>query len=289
MTKFALPALVFLVFGLFYFSITSPPDAPELATPPVEQTQTVPPVDNAKQDREPRLTEAVDSIRAELKKLSDDTKANSDRIAQVVAARPDPQDSQSSNDKTAQTMAEQVDAVRSDQTKFMQTVKEANDKAAQDLRQEIASVQTRLAAQFGDTVKANTARTEALTQRVDAIKTDLDDMKKTFMEERQNASNISPGLALFVALAALVLGPFVARQLTANQIAAAKKQADDEARMSAQRAKAVENEPPLAPSAAADVKESTIHAGDAPPVGGEADHGDEGSANRHAASDPEKV
>ena len=66
-------------------------------------------------------------------------------------------------------------------------------------------------------------------------------------------------------------------------------QVDDEARMSAQRAKSAENEPPLAPSAAADVKEPTIHAGDAPPVGGEADHGDEGSANRHAASDPEKV
>ncbi len=41
MTKFALPALTLLIFGLFYFSVTSqPPDAPsDLAGPRAELTQ----------------------------------------------------------------------------------------------------------------------------------------------------------------------------------------------------------------------------------------------------------
>jgi uncharacterized phage infection (PIP) family protein YhgE len=284
--KFALPALVILIFALFYYSLSSLPDAPEQAVvAPTEQAQTVPPVDNTRQDREQRLTEAVERIRAELNTLSDNTKANSDKIAQVAALRADAQDSRSSPDKT---MTDQVDALRSDQTKFIQAVKEANDKAAQDQRQEIATLQTRLAAQFNDTLKAATARSEALSQRVDAVKTDLDEMKKALAEERQNASNISPGLALFVALAAFVLGPFVARQLTANQIAAARKQAEEEQRRSARQARAAESEPPLAPSMAASTEEA-IHSGEAAPAGGETAQGDDAGAPRHAASDPEKV
>jgi hypothetical protein len=290
-TKFALPALVFLVFGLFYYSVSSPPDEPEqVAAAPTEQVQAAPPVDNARvdnsrQDREQRSAEAVDRIRSEMKTLSDSIKANSDKIAQVAALRADSQDSRSSPDKT---MTDQVDALRADQTKFMQTVKEANDKVAQDQRQELATLQTKLTAQFNDTLKAATARSEALSQRVDAVKTELDEMKKSLAEERQNASNISPGLALVVALAAFVLGPFVARQLTANQIAAAKKQAEEDQRRSARQARAVESEPPLAPSVAASTEEA-IHSSDAPTAGGETSQGDDADAPRHATSDTEKV
>ena len=294
MTKFALPALVFLVFALFYYSLssppdyslTSPPDAPEQAVvAPTEQAQTVSPVDNARQDREQRLTETIDRIRADLKTLSDETKANRDKIAEVATLRPDVQDSKSSFDKT---MADQVDALRSEQARLMQTVKETNDKAAQDLRQEIATLQTRLTSQFNDTLKAATSRSEALSQRVDAVKTDLDEMKKASAEERQNASNISPGLALVVALAAFVLGPFVARQLTANQIAAARKQTEEEQRRSARQTRAAESEPALAPSVAASAEEA-VDPSDTPPAAAETAQGVDSTATRHAASDPEKV
>jgi len=44
-------------------------------------------------------------------------------------------------------------------------------------------------------------------------------VKKNLDEERQNASSISPSIALFAALAALILGPFVAYQFTSNQLA----------------------------------------------------------------------
>ena len=184
--------------------------------------------EKATPDRVEQLAKLIDSLNAELKRLSDDTKANSDKIAQTAALRSDLQDSKSSSDKTAQTMVEQIDALRSDQVKVLQDAKESNDKAAQ-LWQELAASQTKLVAQVGDTLKASTARSEALAQRVDAMKKDIDDVKKSIDEDRQNAYNISPGLALAAALAALVLCLFVARQLTANQLAAARKQAEAEA------------------------------------------------------------
>lgn len=296
MTKFALPALVFLVFALFYASVTSPPDEEEVTAPPVQQAQKPPTVAEASPVREPRPAEAVDGVRAELKalsdglkRLSDDTKANSDKIAQAATLRSDLQDSRSSNDKAAQTMTDQVDALRSDQAKFMQAAKEASDRTAQDLRKEIADSQARLAAQFSETMKAGTARSETLAQRVDAIRKDVDDIKKTIADDRQNASNISPGLALVVALAALVLGPFVARQLTANQIAAARKQAEAEAAV-ARAAKAPEAEPPLAPSVAADLHQETLHRHDTSPSSGEAAPDKEtGSHSAHDTTNPEKV
>jgi uncharacterized phage infection (PIP) family protein YhgE len=299
-TKFAVPALVFLVFALFYVSVTSPPppDEPALEAPSAATTPTAQKLPDAvepKPVRETRPAEAVDSVRAEvkalsddLKRLSDETRANSDRIAQAAALRSDLQASQTSNDRTAQTMADQVEALRSDQAKLIQSAKETGDKAAQDLRQEIAAAQARLTAQLGETSKANTARAEALSQRVDAVKKDLDEIKKTSAEDRQNMSNVSPGLALVVALAALVLGPLVARQLTANQLAAAKRQAEAEAE-SRRSAKATGDDPPLAPSVAAYPQQDTLHDHDAPSTGGEVVPDGETHPHRRDTTNPEKV
>ena len=75
MTKFALPALALLIFGLFYFSITSqPPDAPsDIAGPREEVTQqpAVAVVEKAEPDRVQQLAKTVDSVSAELKRLSE--------------------------------------------------------------------------------------------------------------------------------------------------------------------------------------------------------------------------
>jgi hypothetical protein len=300
-TKFALPALVLLVFALFYASVTSPPppDEPELAAPPAAATPKLPEVAESKpipvpvQVREPRPAEAVDGVRTELKTLSDDlkrlsdeTKANSEKIAQAAALRSDLQASQSSNDKTAQTMADQVDALRADQARLIQSAREAGDKAAQDLRQEIVTSQAGLAAQLGDASKATAARAEALSQRVEAVRKDLDEVKKTFAEDKQNTSNISPGLALVVALAALVLGPLVARQLTANQLAAAKRQSEAEAQ--SRRAARAADDPPLAPSVAADPQQEPLRDHDAPSTDGQVVPGGETHPHRHDTN-PEKV
>jgi DNA repair exonuclease SbcCD ATPase subunit len=293
-TKFALPALMLLIFGLFYFSVTSqPPDAPaELAGPRTELPQNLANVEKAQQDRVQELAKAIDSIRAELKRLSDDAKANSDKIAQTAALRSDLQDSKSSNDKTAQSMVDQIDALRSDHAQFLQAARETNDKMAQALRQEVAASQAKLLAQVGDTLKINAGRSEALTQRVDALKKEIDEVKKDVDEDRQNISNISPGLALVVALAALVLGPFVARQLTANQIAAAKKQAASEATAAAARsqvAKTQETEPPLAPSAVAELPQDRTLRHEAPPLSEEVRPDPDVNTHQKSATDSEKV
>jgi hypothetical protein len=287
-TKFALPALALLIFGLFYFSVTSQEaDAPpESAGARAEPTQPIASAEKAEPDRVQQLEKAVESVGAELKRLSDEAKANGDKIAQSLALRSDPQDSRSSSEKTVQTVIDQVEALRSDQAKSLRDTREANDKAVQALRQEVAAAQTRMAAQLGDTLKTSTARSETLAQRVDAMKKELDDIKKRADEDRQNISNISPGLALVVALAALVLGPFVARQLTANQIAAARKQAADEAAAERSRpVKTAEPEPPLAPTAA-DLSPGTTLAHEAPALGEEAAPQLDAEGNRR---DPEKV
>jgi hypothetical protein len=294
-TKFALPALALLIFGLFYFSITSqPPDAPSDVVAPREEVTQQPVAEKivaAEPDRVQQLAKTIGGISAELKRLSDDTKANSDKIAQAAALRSDQQDSKSSNDKAAQSLVEQVDALRSDQVKLLQDAKESSDKATQALRQEFAASQAKLFAQVGDTQKANTARTEALAQRVDGIKKDIDDVKKSIDEDRQNVSNISPVLALFVALVALVLGPFVARQLTANQLAAARKQMEAEAAVAerSQAAKTAKTEPPLAPTAVAELSHHDSPQYEAPPLGEEASPHDDANAHQEAAPDSEKV
>ena len=295
MTQFALPALALLIFGLFYFSITSqPPDEPSDVAAPREEVIQQPVAEKtvaAEPDRVQQLAKTIDSVSAELKRLSDDTKANSDKIAQAAALRADLQEFKSSSDKTAQTMVEQIDALRSDQAKFLQDAKESNDKAAQALRQELAASQAKLVAQVGDTLKASTARSEALAQRVDAMKKDIDDVRKGIEEDRQNASNISPGLALVVALAALVLGPFVARQLTANQLAAARKQAEAEAAAAerSKAARAAETQPPVTLSAAAELPHHDSPQHDAPPPGEGTGPHDEANTHQTAAPDSEKV
>jgi hypothetical protein len=292
-TKFALPALTLLIFGLFYFTVTSqPPEAPaELVGTRTELPQNFATAEKAEQDRVQELAKTIDSIRAELKRLSDDAKANSEKIAQTAALRSDLQDSKSSSDKTAQSMVDQIDALRSDHEKFLQAARETNDKAAQALQQEVAASQARLVAQVGDTLKASTARSETLVQRIDAIKKDVDDVRKNVDEDRQNMSNISPGLALVVALAALVLGPLVARQFAANQIAAAKKQAAAEAAATArsQAAKTQETEPPLAPSAAAELPQDNTLQHEAPPLSEEVRPDPDVNPHQKSATDSEKV
>jgi chromosome segregation ATPase len=293
-TKFALPALTILIFGLFYFSITSqPPDAPSDISSPREEVTPQPAVavaEKAEPDRVQQLAKTIDTVSAELKRLSDDTKANSDKIAQATALRSDLQDSKSSSDKTAQSLVEQVDALRADQVKLLQGAKESNDKAAQALRQELEASQAKLVAQVDDTLKANTARSEALAQRVDAMKKDIDAVKKNIDEDRQNVSNISPGLALVVALAALVLGPFLARQLTANQLAAARKQAEAEAAVArSQAAKTAEIEAPQAPAAAAELSHHDSRQHEAPPLGEDVHPQHEVDPHQKAAQDSEKV
>ena len=136
----------------------------------------------------------------------------------------------------------------------------------------------------------NTARSEALAQRVDAMKKEIDDVRKNIEEDRQNVSNISPGLALVVALAALALGPFLTRQLTLNQLAAARKQAEAEA-AATQRSQAAKTqaEPPLAPSAAAELPHHDSPQHEAPPLGEDVRPQHEVDPPQKAAPDSEKV
>lgn len=275
MTKFGLPALVLIIFGLFYFSV--PPQTPDepvdvaapLASPAQDNRAVAEPAKEAvketakepvRDDRQQQSAAALESIRAELKRLSDDAKATNEKIAQATALRSDVESSKSSIDSAAQFVRDQIGALRADQTKALNDAREAGDKAAQTLRQEVAASQGKLADQLGETLKANTARAEALAQRVDAMKKDVDDIKKTLDESRESAFNVSPGLAIIVALAALVFGPLLARQLTANQLAAAKQQAEADAAAAARRNRVdTETNPPLAPSSAAPPHEDPPH------------------------------
>jgi small-conductance mechanosensitive channel len=250
-TKFALSALVIWTFALISFPAASQSnDAPsDLAA----LTQRLADVEKTVQDREQQFGKTIDGIRAELQQLSDAAKANSDKIAPQVTLRSDLlkliQDAKSSSDKATQIMLEQIDALRADQIKFLKDAKETGDKTAQALREEVAASQAGLLAQVGDTVKANTASSETLPQRVDSVKQDVDELKASVDHDRQNISNISPGFAVFAALAAFVLGPFVAYQLTANQLAAAKRQAAHEGTAATQPEafNTAEAETPLAP------------------------------------------
>ena len=101
-------------------------------------------------------------------------------------------------------------------------------------------------AQVGDTLKANSTSSEALAQRVDALNKDIDDVKRKFEEVRQNDSTVSPGVALIAALAALVLGPFVAYKFTENQLSAVRQQSNPDAAQS-QAAKTEESRRYLLP------------------------------------------
>jgi hypothetical protein len=270
-TKFALPALTLCILALFTFSVASqsndaPPDPAALRA---ELTQKLADADKARQDGEQQLVKTIDSVRAELQQLSNDVKTNSDKVAPTVTLRSDLlkliQDSKSSSDKTSQIMLDQIDALRSDQVKFLKDAKETDDKAAQSLRDEVAASQAELVAKVGDTFKTSTANYEALAQRVDALKKDIDDVKKNSDQDGLSTSNISPGFALFAALAALVFGPFLAYQLTTNQLEGAKRQAATEAAAQRQATDTANEEPSLAPHDVADTQEEALDH-EAPPL-----------------------
>ncbi|MGH6708765.1 MAG: hypothetical protein ACREEK_07310 [Bradyrhizobium sp.] len=225
MTKFALPTLFILIFALFYFSVTSrPPEAPPQVVDSGPRPSQIADFEKSVQDRAQSLAKELDDVRAELKLLSETIKTNSEKIA-AVALGADAQGAKPTNsDKAAQVALDQVNTLRSEQDKLLKDAKEGAERTARALRQEIAANRENLNTQLGEALRGQTNRSEALSQRLEATKTDIDTVKKSLDEDRQNASNISPGLALVVALAALVLGPLVARQFTANQLAAAKKE-----------------------------------------------------------------
>jgi len=183
--KLGWSALILCILSLVAISARSQSnDAPsDSAAPRAELTPKPGDADRAKPDNEQRLSE--------------DAKANREKFAQSIMLRSDVlklvQDAKASNEKTAQIMLDQIDALRSDQVKFV------NDTTTKVER-----------------LKAETARS------VDGVKRDLDEL-------RQSISDIPPGLAVIIALVALVLGPLAARQLTANQLANARAQAIAEA------------------------------------------------------------
>jgi hypothetical protein len=293
-TKFTLPTLALCISALFSFPAASQSnDVPsDLVALRAELTQKLADAEKANQDREQRLVKTIDGVRAELQRLSGDAKTNSDKIAQTVMLRSDLlkliQEAKSSSDKAAQIMLDQIDALRSDQVKFLKEAKESGDKAPPALRQEVASSQVKLAAQVDDTLKANTAPSEALAQRVDAMKKEIDDLKKNSDEDRQNVSNISPGFALVAALAALVLGPFLAFKFTANQLAAAKQNAAAEAAAALESRTTMmsEEEPPLAP---AEPEREAFRDHEAPSPGEEASSHHDANGHPQATPDQEKV
>jgi hypothetical protein len=256
-TKFAFPALILCIFALFSYSVTSqlndaPPDLAELPAGPTEKLAEA---ETASQNREQSSVNAVNGFGAEVQRLSDEVRANSDKIAQTATLRSDLlkliQESKSSSDKVAKSLLDQINATRSEQVKLLKDANEAGEKAAQALRDEVAASQAKLVGQIDAALKANTDRAQTLAQRVDVMKKDIDDLKKNIDEDRQNQSNISPGFALFAALAALALGPFLAYQLTANQLTRSKQQAAATAART-QTAKSAEVGPPLAPSTTAE-------------------------------------
>jgi len=197
--KLGWSALILCILSLVAISARSQSnDAPsDSAAPRAELTPKPGDADRAKPDNEQPLTKTMDSVFAELQRLSEDAKANREKFAQSIMLRSDVlklvQDAKASNEKTAQIMLDQIDALRSDQVKFV------NDTTTKVER-----------------LKAETARS------VDGVKRDLDEL-------RQSISDIPPGLAVIIALVALVLGPLAARQLTANQLANARAQAIAEA------------------------------------------------------------
>ncbi len=175
-----------------------------------------------------------------------------DRHASLRSAQADFRSSKSSSDKAAQIMLDQIDALRSDQVKFLSEATPTGDKAAQSLRQETAASQAKLAARPTTSLKLTAAppRHDATRRR------DEEGHRRREKELRRGPakqSNISPGFALIVALAALVFGPFLGYKFTANQLAAARHP-EATAAAQAQAANMAEAESPLAPTAATDVR-----------------------------------
>lgn len=293
MTKFALPALILCILALFSYGVASQSnDLPsDLIEPVAQPSQKLAEADKAEQNREQLPAKTIDSVSAELQRLSDDAKANSDKIAETAALRSDllrlMQDVKLNSDKAAQSMLDQINALRSDQVKLLKDAKETGDKVARGLREEVSASQAKLVAQVDEMLKATTVRSEAMVQRVDAMKKDIDDVKRNFDEARQNTSTISPSIAFFAALAALILGPFVAYQFTSNQLAHFKQQTSAAARP--QAAKTAEMAPPLAAPAGAEAQQEAVLHHEAPALGEGATPHDNANEDWHRGSDREKV
>jgi membrane-associated HD superfamily phosphohydrolase len=228
-SKFALPALVLGILALFSYLVASQSsDAP--AGPLAVQSE---PSKNVSDPAKPEQQEQtsgtgtnVQSADSALERLSQDTKTNSDTIATLRSdLLKQIEDLKSSNDKAAQGMLGQINALRSEQAKVLEDGKETENKATQGMRAEIAATQTKLAAQADSIQKASTNRLDALGQRVDALGKDFDDVKHAFEEDQRNMPSVSPGAALVVALAALIVGPFLAYQFMANQLAGLRQPA----------------------------------------------------------------
>jgi hypothetical protein len=293
-TKFALPALILCVFGLFWYSITSRSNnlPLEVTEERAEPTQKPANAETAPPDREQSSVNNIETVRTELQRLSENAKANSEKIAQTAALRSDVlkllQDSKSSSERATQMIVDEVNALRADQTNLVKDAKEAGDKAAQSLREEVAASQAKFVAQVGDLLTANTARADALSQRIDAIKNDVDDMKKNFDQDRLNTSNISPGIALFAALAALVFGPFVAYQFAANKIASLKRQ-ENPATAQPSRVVRAEAEAEPALRRTDETLPEAYPSHEAPALSEDANPHDDVNAHQSAEPDPEKV
>ena len=236
MAKFTLPAIIFCILVLFAFSVVSHSDDPpsDIAKLRELPNQQLAEAEKAEQNREQPSTKTADSISAELKRLTDDAAANNEKIA---ALRSDllklMQDAKLSSEKAAQSMLDQVNTLRSEKVQLLKDAKETGDEMAQGLRADVSASQAKLVAQIDDMLKANAARSEALAQRVDAMKNDIDGVKKNLDEERQSRSTISPSIAFFAALAAIILGPFLAYQFTSNQLTRVKQEVFAEATQSA--------------------------------------------------------
>lgn len=258
MTRFALPALILCILALFSYSVMSQSNGapPGLAELLAEPTQKIAEAETAAQDLKQQPVTSIDRVGAELQRLSDETKSNSEKIAQTATLRSDLlkqiEDSKASSDKVAQNLIDQINAMRSEQVNLLKDANKAGEKATQALRDQVAASQAKLVGQIDDALKANTDRAQILAQRVDVMKKDIEVVKKNIDEDRQNQSSISPGFALFAALAALALGPFLAYQLAANQLARIKQQAAATAARTQTTKSADEVGPPLAPSTTAE-------------------------------------
>ncbi len=227
MSKLALSALILGILALFSYVVASPPtdvpaDPTELRAASANNPREA---ISAEKKHEGPSADSVAIAGTDLQRLSEGIKSNTDKI---TALRSDLlkqiQDLKTSSDHTAQSLLGQINALKSEQARAQQASKDAEDKASQGMKAEIAAAQAKLVAQVDTVEKANVARFDALGQRVDTQRKDFDDVKNSFEEDRRNTSSISPGVALVVALAALVLGPFVAYQFLANQLAGLRRE-----------------------------------------------------------------
>jgi hypothetical protein len=224
-TKFAFPAVILCILGLFAYSVTSlqnnsESDAIESSAQPSQEAA---PVAKADQSRDQPAASPVAAAAAEPQRPADDVKVSNDKIVETAALRAELlrliQDVKSNSDKVAKSTTDQLDALRSDQAKLLKQARDDGDKSTLGLREEVSASQGKLVSQLDEINKSAAARFDAMTQRLDAMKKDLDDAKKSFEEERQNNSTITPTAALFIALATLLLAPFIAYQFTSNQLA----------------------------------------------------------------------